>query len=181
MDATAGVVKHVLARYVAGVGEPSGSKRAKRLALGVMGALLVIAVPYGFAITTKYRYFSDYVAKTLDDPDHPPRWARETLSPIDCVDEAVAWGAGCPGEDVFCEGGFRRVVRECMQSQDRRAWCADNAADWASTRFGYHACEARIEAATTEAAKDAEDDYCPAAYRALAAHCKRLGLRPGAR
>jgi len=148
-------------------------KRAKRLALIIIGALLVVAVPYGFAIFAKYGHFADFVAQTLDDPAHPPRWKVEGLTPEDCVTEAVLWAAGCPGEWVFCDGGFRRVLRECMASQDRADWCAAHA-DWRSTRFGYHECEARIAAAKDPARADAEDDYCGDAYRGLAAHCEGL-------
>lgn len=155
--------------------DASAQRRAKRLALLVIGGLLVIAVPYGYAIFTKYHQFADYVAATLDDEARPPGWVKSASTPEDCVTEAVRWGAGCPAEGVFCEGGFRRVVRECMASQDREAWCQAHP-DWASTRFGFHDCEARIAAATDEATKDAEDDYCPSAYRGLAAHCKTRHL-----
>jgi hypothetical protein len=68
-----------------------------------------------------------------------------------------------------------------MGSQDRGPWCAEHAEAWASTGFGFEECKARVASAHGGARADAEDDHCPAAFRALAAHCKARGLRPGAR
>lgn len=148
------------------------AKRAKRIAIGVMGALLLCAVPYGYAIMTKYQGFSNYVKATLDEAT--PAWETAPHTPEQCVLAGVDWIADCPGEDVFCEGGFRRVLRECMASQDRAAWCDAQKDAWAATKFGYHDCERMVAEASGEARKDLVDDYCGDGFRGVADHCKNL-------
>ena len=148
------------------------AKRAKRIALGVMGALLLCAVPYSYAIFTKYRGFSDYVRVTLDEGT--PAWEAAPHTPEQCVLAGVDWIGACPGEDVFCEGAFRRVLRECMASQDRAAWCEAQAGAWAATKFGYHDCERLVAAADGPDRAALVDDYCGDGFRGVAAHCKAL-------
>ncbi|MCA9549530.1 MAG: hypothetical protein KC933_05800 [Myxococcales bacterium] len=150
----------------------AASKSARRLALWIMGGLIAVAVPYGFLASRTYRDFSAYVKATLDEPATPPAWRTTPLSPEGCVEAGIRWLDGCPGEAVFCEGGFRRVVRECMAVTDRGAWCDGQDKGWASTHFGYTECEAKVAAETDKMQARLQDKYCPAGYRVLADLCK---------
>ena len=153
--------------------------RARRLALWVMGGLLAVAVPYGYLASRTYRDFSAYVKATLEDPAQPPAWRTTPVSPEACIEAGIAWVDGCPGEAVFCEGGFRRVVRDCMAATDRGPWCAGQAKAWASTHFGYPECEAQAAAAADKVQARLQDKYCSAGYRVIADVCKGLSAGEG--
>jgi hypothetical protein len=155
------------------------ARRAKRLALALVGGLLLVAVPYGFLASRTYRDFSDYVKATLEDPAHPPAWRSAALSPEACVDAGVRWVDGCPGEAVFCEGGFRRVVRECMAAGERGEWCDAQDRGWASTHFGFAVCEAKVAAEPDKVQAKLQDKYCAAGYRVLADVCKARAAEAG--
>ena len=137
-----------------------------------MSLLLVTSIPYARGVWLEYQRFRDYTRATLQGPGVP--WPGPAPTPEECVRAGIVWFASCPGLDDFCVDGLKEVIRRCMKSQDRTLYCTDLDRAWASTRFGYHACEKTIASQTDPALKDAFEAHCGLAYREVAHHCLHL-------
>lgn len=148
--------------------------RPFRHALALVVGLMVLAIPFGYSVVAEYRAYAAYVKETVLERSAPPPWADTVFSPGECVNEGLDWIEGCPGMEDFCRGMLPRVVRECLESQDRSAWCEDNGGDVKRTSFGYQICEARREAKGDLERTRIRKQRCALALRALAGHCDAL-------
>lgn len=136
------------------------------------GIMVVLTVVFGFTVIRNSRQFSEYRTATLLDPDHPPRWETQTLSVDECIDEAISWGMECPGVASWCQAEIPPVMRTCLESSDRTAYCEEVGDEVMSTRFGYHECEERREDVEGKYARRGHKKYCALSYRAVAGHCQ---------
>ncbi len=141
--------------------------------LAIMGvAVGVLMVVFGSMTSRNYGRFDEYQKATLQDPTHPPRWRVEALDVDGCVDEVLAWVEACPGVSSWCEGALPGVMDECLNSQDRSAYCEEVGDAVLSTRFGYDECAERYDAIEGRYARRFAKKHCSVIFRAIAGHCR---------
>lgn len=137
--------------------------------LGVVIAILMVV--FGQATAAGYDQFEAYRASTLDDPAHPPRWQTEALDVEDCVDEVLAWVESCPGVSSWCEGSLPDVMNQCLDTQDRTAYCESVGDAVLSTRFGFEECSARYDQIEGRYARRYAKKHCSILFRVIAGRC----------
>ncbi len=148
--------------------------RGSRILIIIAVVVAGLTAVFGVSSVRSSRVFSEYRSRTLDDPDHPVPWRAGEPSVDDCIDFAIDWATGCPGIQSWCEAEVPRVVRECVASHDRTAYCDDVGDTILSTGFGYHACEERRREIAQKYAKRWHKKYCAKSYRAVADHCRAI-------
>ena len=147
------------------------------LVMGVVLALLMVV--FGKTTADSYAKFEAYRATSLEDPQNPPRWQLAArlgyrVSERDiAVDELLAWIEACPGVSSWCESSLPSLTVECLESQDRSAYCESVGDTIKSTRFGYDECSARYDQIDGRFARRYAKKHCSLIYRAIAGHCGR--------
>jgi hypothetical protein len=153
------------------------------LGILVLGLPALFLVPYYRSVTGEYERFHDYMLATVDNPDQAPAWElqaeTEPFSAEECVVWGIEWMEACPGTKQFCQGALSSVVRRCVETVDRQQYCAGLDQAWMTTGFGYHDCEARVEALPEDAKGERKkrEKACAAGYRSVADHCRDLALQ----
>ena len=145
----------------------------RHAALLVIG-LMILAVPFGYSVVSEYRAYAEYVRTTVRQRSSPPEWTTRPFSAAECVNAALDWIEGCPGMEDFCRGTLPYIVDECLQSQDRAQWCAENGGEVKKTSFGYEICEDRREVKGDAERSRIRKQRCALSLRALAEYCDRL-------
>jgi hypothetical protein len=157
--------------------EVSGPSDAQRNAIGVrvlviIGVtLMLLMVVFGRATSKGYDEFTAYHEATLEDPDNPPRWETEALDVSGCVDESLAWVEACPGVSSWCETTLSDVMGQCLDSQDRTAYCEAVGDAVGSTRFGFEECSARYDQIEGRFTRRYAKKHCALIYRVIAGYC----------
>ncbi|MEM1030679.1 MAG: hypothetical protein AAGN82_10030 [Myxococcota bacterium] len=152
--------------------DPERAKGARRVAFIVIGALLLIAIPFGRSIYVEYKAFKAYAAATIDDPAQPPAWTEEPFSPEDCVHAGLAWIDDCQGFEEFCRRAMPTVISRCMASGDREPWCREELAVYMRTTYGYDDCKRMVAEGKLDATRQ-HKHRCAEAYRGAANYCRR--------
>ncbi|MFT5586706.1 MAG: hypothetical protein ACI9VR_004305 [Cognaticolwellia sp.] len=150
----------------------------------VLGLPAIFLVPYYKSVTEEYGRFHGYMLATVDNPDRAPEWEQqantpEAFTPEQCVVWGIEWMEECPGTKQFCEGALSSVVRRCVETADRGAYCEGLDQAWMTTGFGYHECEDRVELLTEDdkGGRKKREKACAAGYRSIANHCRDLTLK----
>ena len=161
-----------MSRAPADAGEARGPRFTPLLVLlGVVVVLL--SVVFGGSILRNRAAFDRYKAATLVDVT--PVWQHEVLEVHACVDHTVQWAMQCPGLESWCANEAPQLTRLCLEQGDRSEYCDSVRELAASTRFGYHECDALREDVEGKYAKRSHKKFCAAAYRAVAEHCRAGG------
>lgn len=147
---------------------PEGSARGAWIVLGVVFTLSTLL---GLFMFRQYSAVLTYVKATLDDPDAPPAWVDEPHSVEDCVDAALQWASECNGIKTLCDIYVERVVRECLDSRERDAYCIDIADVSETTEFGVTECRNR------GVRRDVDKEACANAYRTIDTWCEDVRYR----
>jgi hypothetical protein len=142
-----------------------------------VGVPMLFVVPWYNSTTEQYALLNQYLSETIEDVT--PAWDEAFFEPEACVVEGIDWLEACPGDRTFCKGSAPEVVRRCVESQDRAAYCEGLDRSWMTTGFGFHDCEARIEGLEKGDAKKRES-VCAGGYRVIADHCRDLELAASA-
>jgi hypothetical protein len=138
--------------------------------LGIFAVLVLLSVVFGVTTLRSRGAFETYKTATLTEAT--PLWEREVLSVDACVEHTVEWAMGCPGLESWCANEAPRLTRRCLERGSRDEYCAAVGEATASTRFGYHECEALREPVEGKYAKRSHKKFCAAAYRAVAEVCR---------
>jgi hypothetical protein len=151
---------------------PSESQRVRlRNALVILGGLAMLTAPFAWSVYASYRDYRDYVFTTLEEPRERPSWSRRSLTSDDCVSEALAWIAPCPGFEELCQQALAEVVGRCLASRDRRAWCQTRSDALKRASYGLGACQEHLQ--TGKLADTALNrQRCSVGYRAVADWCE---------
>jgi hypothetical protein len=158
--------------------ELPGPTDAQRNALGVrvlviIGVTLVaLMVIFGRATSKGYDQFTAYQDATLKDADHPPRWETEALDVEACLDESLAWVEACPGVSSWCESSLPDVMGQCLDTQDRTAYCASVGDAVLSTRFGFEECSSRYDQIKGRYTRRYAKKHCSLIFRVIAGYCR---------
>lgn len=147
---------------------PEGSARGAWIVLGIVFTLSTLLGLYMFR---QYSAVLTYVKDTLDNPDAPPAWVDEPHSVEDCVDAGLTWAASCDGIKTLCDIYVERVVRECLDSRERDAYCLDIAGISETTEFGVAECRNR------GVRRDVDKEACANAYRTIDTWCEDVRYR----
>ena len=134
-------------------------------------ALATLSILLGALAWRRYHGAAEHIAATL----RTMRKAGSSLSAEQCVDRVVTWSRNCLAMQPICESSAPRMMRACLRSADRRAYCATVQRRSADTRFGYHECRRR--GATRGLPKKA----CASAYRAIDLTCRALSAASAVR
>jgi hypothetical protein len=160
----------------------SGPSDAQRNAIGVRVLLIIgvtltlLMVVFGRATSKGYDQFTAYQEATLEDPDHPPRWETEALDVGGCVDEALAWVEACPGVSSWCESSLPDVMGQCLETQDRTAYCESVGDAVRSTRFGFEECSSRYDQIEGRYTRRYAKKHCSLIFRVIAGYCAPPGV-----
>lgn len=154
------------ARYEKSVKEWSATTHA----LLIVGALLVMAVPFGWGVKREYDEFKEYVQTTIEAPAGSPAWRQAGLSPGDCVEQGLLWIEECPGMEPFCRSALPMVVSECLETRERNQYCADHSEAHKRTTFGYEECKQSFVSLDLSPNR-VRRQRCALAYRAVAEYC----------
>ena len=152
--------------------DPDRAKGARRVALAVLGVMLLIAIPFGRSIYVEYAAFKAYARETIDDPAMPPAWTQEAYTPDACVGAGLDWISRCQGFEEFCRRAMPTVIGRCMGSQDREGWCREQIGTYMRTTYGYDACHGLIRDGKLNDTRQ-HKHRCAEAYRATANYCRR--------
>jgi hypothetical protein len=133
----------------------------------------VIVLSFVLAVMLWYRYSQvmGFIKRTLDEPELPLPWEDEAYSPEDCVDWAMAWAASCTGIKSMCDMYVDRAMLLCLESRDRRSYCAILGERSETTEFGVPECRAR------GVQRDLNKEACAIAYRTIDGYCKVIRRR----
>ena len=151
---------------------PNSKKERSYLVWILIVSMLLLTAGFGWSTWQSHQEFRNYRTQTLENADHPPRWQREVLTPEECVGEAMAWAASCPGVQSWCEAATPEVVQLCLKSRDRSTYCREVGDEVLSTRLGFAACKARYEPIDNKYARRTAKKACASSYRVIARHCR---------
>ncbi len=153
---------------------PSDETRRRigvRVLVVIVVTLLVLMIMFGRTTAASYEEFDAYQTATLLDQQHPPRWKTEALSVDECVDEVLDWVEACPGISSWCESSLPDVMNQCLDTQDRAAYCEEVGDAVKSTRFGFEECSARYDQIEGRYARRYAKKHCSILYRVIAGRC----------
>ena len=138
--------------------------------------LMVLMIVFGRQTAKGYDEFEAYRAATLHDAANPPRWQTEDLDIDGCVDAVLDWIEACPGVSSWCEGSLPDVTNQCLDTQDRSAYCESVGDAVKSTRFGFEECSARYDKIEGRYARRYAKKHCSLIYRTIAGRCTPDGV-----
>lgn len=133
--------------------------------------LLILMIGFGRTTAASYEQFDAYQTATLQDAENPPRWKTEALDVDACVDEVLDWVEACPGISSWCESSLPDIMNQCLDTQDRTAYCESVGDAVKSTRFGFHECSARYDQIEGHYARRYAKKHCAILYRVIAGRC----------
>jgi hypothetical protein len=142
-----------------------------RVLIVISVAVVILMIAFGKATTKGYGEFEAYRGATLDDPNNPPRWTTEALTVENCVDEVLAWVEACPGVSSWCESSLTDVTNQCLESQDRSAYCTEVGDAVLTTRFGFEECSVRYDQIEGRYERRYAKKHCALIFRVIAGHC----------
>lgn len=154
-----------------GVDEEARRRIGVRVLVVIGVALLILMLAFGRTTAASYEEFDAYQSATLQDPDKPPRWQTEVLGVDECVDEVLDWIEACPGVSSWCESSLPDVMNQCLDTQDRTAYCESVGDAIKSTRFGFDECSARYDQIEGRYARRYAKKHCSILYRVIAGRC----------
>ena len=141
--------------------------RRGRIALGLVGGLLVLSLGFGLLGWRNFHRASDHLEAVK------ARLARQGrgLDAQGCIGAVLAWRKRCAVTKSLCDAFAPRVMRSCLAARDRSAYCRTLTKLPGTTHFGYRDCQRRGVTRKTKKA-------CAAAFRMLHIHCRggRRGL-----
>ena len=144
------------------------SRRSGRVGLWVVLAVLGVATLLAAGLALNYSRFLSYVKHTIEDPENPPIWQQQAMSPEDCVDSALRWAANCRGVKALCDEYVTRVTTECLETRDHVAYCAAVSDEIDGPSFGVAECRAR------GVRRNIDHEACANAYKAVDSWCRML-------
>ncbi|MEM9692530.1 MAG: hypothetical protein AAGA56_08300, partial [Myxococcota bacterium] len=143
---------------------------ARKLAVKIIGGLLLVAVPFGWSVYSGYRNFKDYAVSTIDQRATPFPWEGKEFDVEACVSEGLNWIKACPGYEEFCRRGLPTYIGMCMESAGHDDWCSRNLQETMRTTFGYQSCQRRIQEGVLDNMRK-DKHRCAEAYEAAARWC----------
>lgn len=146
--------------------------RSNRFVWGIVGTGVVLTLVFGLRTVALHDSYDQYSSATLGEGK--PRWDLEKLDALSCVVETMRWAEACPGIKSWCEATVPDVMRSCLRSQDRRAYCLSLDKTILSTRFGYSECQSLVDNSAEKYAKRAQKKYCALSFRAVAGYCAKI-------
>ena len=138
------------------------------LFLGITGFSTVVVL----STLSRYREFINYHQRTLGTDEAQLPWDSDPMTVDSCVDWVLDWGLACEGLNTMCSSHGHRLLRACLESGDRVAYCTDAGPAVDATRFGYHDCEKRRASLAGRYEKRSSKKVCAGLYRDIADYCK---------
>ena len=153
---------------------PSSETRpsSRRILLAIGSVVLLLCVAFGVTTVRSRDEYRRYKESTLEAGPLP--WTLHNYSVQQCVEFSTDWAMECPGVESWCANEAPNLTRQCLASQDRRAYCEDQGDAIASTRFGYKECETLRESVQGRYTKRAHKKHCAASFRAVASWCAEI-------
>lgn len=134
----------------------------------VIVPVLILSALLAWNLGVRYTTFLNFAKDTLENPDAPPIWAQQALTPEGCVDAALDWARECHGIKSLCDVYVSHVTELCLASQDRSAYCRGLAGRSGLTEFGYEECQQR------GVQRHIDNEACANAFRQIDTHCNRI-------
>ena len=110
----------------------------------VLGVIALGSLALGFAAARNYdqaeRHFAEEMVAFAE--------AGKELDPVGCADRLLDWIGRCEAAGPLCGISSERLMRACLEAQDRTQYCAEQVPEDAaeSTAFGRPECDARVDA-----------------------------------